>query len=114
MGFFKRAKRGAFFVLPVVIILSLLAGNLAIETEKGIAPPEEQRQAFNKPGVCPPASGLASTCDFKPGVNCVKDSECAGVKKCCPEGCGRVCKCPRGGCPRSKSMSWAMLKRPGD
>ncbi|ESO97488.1 hypothetical protein LOTGIDRAFT_159529 [Lottia gigantea] len=46
----------------------------------------------NIEGACPPSSGLAGICVFRPGINCISDSECGTGKKCCSEGCGRVCK----------------------
>ncbi|KAK3600397.1 hypothetical protein CHS0354_026628 [Potamilus streckersoni] len=46
----------------------------------------------NKTGTCPPPSGLAGICVFRPGINCLGDEECPLSYKCCPEGCGSVCK----------------------
>lgn len=45
-------------------------------------------------GVCPPPSGLVSTCDFVPGRDCLSDDDCLANQKCCSEGCGKRCKKP--------------------
>ncbi|XP_075395882.1 anosmin-1-like [Tenrec ecaudatus] len=47
-----------------------------------------------KQGDCPApekASGFAAACV----ESCEGDGECAGVKKCCPNGCGHTCQVPR-------------------
>ncbi|XP_045146620.1 anosmin-1 [Echinops telfairi] len=47
-----------------------------------------------KQGDCPApekASGFAAACV----ESCEADGECAGVKKCCPNGCGHTCQVPR-------------------
>ncbi|XP_076455322.1 antileukoproteinase-like [Babylonia areolata] len=66
------------------------------------------RAMTNKPGACPKPSGMAGICVFDPNVNCLYDSECDGDKKCCSEGCGKVCKDPvqlahAGECPAPTS-----------
>ncbi|XP_046546850.1 WAP four-disulfide core domain protein 3-like [Haliotis rubra] len=44
-------------------------------------------------GSCPKADqNMFGFCIFRPGINCVSDDECTADKKCCQEGCGRVCK----------------------
>ena len=45
----------------------------------------------SKPGVCP-NPGPNKPCDKK----CKADKDCDGTKKCCDNGCGRVCLEPLG------------------
>ncbi|CAG7826516.1 unnamed protein product [Allacma fusca] len=84
-------NRATFFIFPVVIlVLSLLPRDRAHEG------PWISRSG--KPGTCPSASEEVSTCIFDPKKNCESDDQCWGLEKCCPEGCGMVCKCPKSGC----------------
>ncbi len=56
------------------------------------APPVEGT-GEEKAGQCPDAAGVVTTCkEFDPSKNCLKDEACPDAKKCCPEGCNKVCK----------------------
>uniref|UniRef100_A0A3B4BL70 WAP domain-containing protein n=1 Tax=Periophthalmus magnuspinnatus TaxID=409849 RepID=A0A3B4BL70_9GOBI len=51
---------------------------------------------LEKLGVCPePNQGNDPAVVSCPN-QCSTDSDCGGIQKCCFNGCGRVCKDPRG------------------
>ncbi|XP_076470772.1 uncharacterized protein LOC143300741 isoform X2 [Babylonia areolata] len=52
------------------------------------------QSGVERPGVCPPPSAIMGICVFDPAVNCLNDSECQTGRKCCSEGCNKVCKDP--------------------
>jgi len=44
-------------------------------------------------GQCPPSKvSFGGICSFDPRYNCLKDSDCSTGKRCCSEGCNKVCK----------------------
>ncbi|XP_055955780.1 WAP four-disulfide core domain protein 3-like [Patella vulgata] len=84
------------------------------------------RAVTQNEGQCPPSSGMAGICVFRPGYNCLADSECQSDHKCCSEGCGRVCKLAmtkqeaapvvkekEGQCPPPSGMVGFCVFRPG-
>jgi len=47
-----------------------------------------------KKGACPASGGSMGICVHDDTKNCTDDSACAGKKKCCSDGCGKVCTDP--------------------
>lgn len=48
----------------------------------------------SKPGVCPDNAGRDKTECPPPensGATCLFDTDCAGTKKCCSDGCNLIC-----------------------
>ncbi|VDI66826.1 Hypothetical predicted protein [Mytilus galloprovincialis] len=51
----------------------------------------------NKPGICPSPIIVPGQIDTICVIECNRDDDCQGEKKCCPYICGRVCSIPTGG-----------------
>lgn len=51
-------------------------------------------QSEEKIGICPVALGPSAACHAGSADTCRSDADCEGLKKCCSDGCARVCLYP--------------------